>query len=551
MSGMSGIVRLANAITVAGASRARARLALALRDPATSQARILHRILRGAEHGAYGRAFGFARVRNAADFAERVPLVEHHDLAPWIDRIAAGETGVLTGAPVRFMEPTGGSSGYLKLIPYTDALLGEFSAATLPWMSDLLTRRPAIARGSAYWAITPPSRLATRTDGGVPVGMPDDADYFPALLRPLLRRTLAVSASVARTDQIGTCRYLTLLALLRSTDLSLISVWSPSFLTLLVGALDESWDRLLRDLEHGTVSQPLPRALAARLVRAHPARPHIARALRARFGTSAPRDLGAIWNRLALISCWIEGSAASAMPAVRARFPTVEVQGKGLLATEGVVSIPLFDAPWPVLAAASHYLELLDPRDGRAVPIHLADAGGVYEVALTTGGGLHRYRLRDLVRVEGFHHRTPMVSFQGRGDRASDLAGEKLTPALVERAIADALHDSASDTPFAMLSPALLPSPHYRLFIEAEPGQAVEVASALDDRLRGAYHYALCRTLGQLGPVEAVSIHNGHRRYERACAERGQRSGSVKPPALECSIDLDAVFGATPQLVSQ
>ncbi|MDB4887358.1 MAG: autotransporter [Gemmatimonadetes bacterium] len=548
---MSGLTRLANAVTVAGAARSSVRLSAALREPAAAQGAVLERILRGARHSEYGRAHRFARLRGAADFAEGVPLVEHDDLVPWIDRIAAGEANVLTRAPVRFMEPTGGSSGYMKLVPYTDALLGEFSAATLPWLHDLLTRRPALARGRAYWAITPPSRLATSTAGGLAVGMPDDADYFPALLRPLLRRTLAVPASVGRTGPIGTCRYLTLLALLGAPDLAMVSVWSPSFLTLLVDALDESWERLLRDLEHGTVSLPLPRAVAVRLGRDLPAQPRVAQQLRARFGDHAPQDLGEVWEQLALISCWTEGNAWTALQGVRARFPGVEVQGKGLLATEGVVSIPLFDAPWPVLAVTSHYLELLDPRDLRAVPVHLAEVGATYEVALTTGGGLHRYRLRDLVRVEGFHHRTPMISFQGRADRASDLAGEKLTPALVERAIADALHDTGIAVAFAMLAPSPAPAPHYRLFVEGTPTEAAEVANALDRRLGDAHHYALCRALGQLGAIEGVAVRDGHRRYEGACADRGQRCGSIKPPALEATLDLDQVFDVPPLLVAK
>ena len=548
---MSGLALLANTVTAAAAAPARARLEAALRDPGAAQGAILRRILRGVEHSEYGRRVGAAGIRDGADFAARVPLVEFDDLAPWIERIARGDQRVLTSAPVRFMEPTGGSSGYLKLVPYTDALLAEFGAATMPWLFDLLTRRPALRGGRAYWAITPPSRRETHTAGGLAIGMQDDADYFPAPLRALLRRSLAVPGAVARTGQIGTCRYLTLLALLGASDLRLISVWSPSFLTLLVQALDEAWDRLLHDLERGTISVPLPRAAALRLARELPAQAARARALRARFGPRPPEDLGQLWKQLALISCWTGGHAATALRAVDARFPRVEVQGKGLLATEGVVSIPLFGAGAPALAITSHYLELLDPRDGRTVPLQLADTGGSYEVALTTGGGFLRYRLRDLVRVEGMLHRTPMVSFMGRADCASDLAGEKLTPGLAERAIADAMAATGVNAAFVMLAPALHPSPHYRLYVEGTAQEAHRLGSAVERELGRAHHYALCRTLGQLAPVQGVGVHDGHRRYERACAERGQRSGSVKPPALECGIDLAVALGSEPLVAAR
>ncbi len=334
---------------------------------------------------------------------------------------------------------------------------------------------------------------------------------------------------------------------LAAPDLALISVWSPSFLTLLAGALDEHFDQLLHDLEHGTVDISLDSALAARIARELPARPVLARSLRRRFGRSAPDDLGLLWDRLALISCWTEGHAARALARVRERFPRVEIQGKGLAATEGVVSIPLFGAAAPVAALASHYLEFLDPRDGRASPAHALDVGGTYEVALTTGGGLHRYRTRDLVRVEARLHRAPLLSFQGRADKASDIAGEKLTPGLVERAIDEAARATGGAPTFAMLVPSWTPSPHYRLYVDTHEGAARDLAVALDRELSAAHHYGLCRALGQLGPVRGVGVREAHRIYEEACARRGQRAGSIKPPALDSTPGWESVFERTPE----
>jgi hypothetical protein len=217
---------------------------------------------------------------------------------------------------------------------------------------------------------------------------------------------------------------------------------------------------------------------------------------------------------------------------MRRRFPGVEVQGKGLLATEGVVSIPFGDGA-PVAAVTSHYLEFLDPRDGRSCRLDEVEVGGTYEVALTTGGGLYRYRLRDLVRVDGLLHRTPRLTFVGRADRASDIAGEKLTAALVERALGAAARAAGVSPSFAMLAPAWTPAPHYRLYVDAPASDAAGLAAALDRELRGAHHYALCRSLGQLGPVHGVAVSAGARIYERACEERGQRAGAIKAPALE------------------
>lgn len=538
---MSVLPLVANLATVAGGFRARARFRHALRDPRAAQLKILLRILRANASSRYGRLHGFDRVANERDYAERVPLVDYETLRPWIDAAARGEAGVLTTAPIRFMEPTGGSSGMLKLVPYTAALLEEFSAATMPWICDLMLQRPSLMRGRAYWSITPPGRHPMQTAGGIPIGASDDAEYFPAPLRALLRKSLAVPAVVSLAPDVATCRYLTLRALLAVPDLALISVWSPSFLTLLADAVDENWLPLLHDLARGGITPPVAPDLRARFSQATPPRPDLARALRRRFGRHAPQDLGLLWRRLALISCWTDSSAARALGGVRSRFPGVEVQGKGLLATEGVVSIP-FGGGAPVAAVASHVLEFLDPRDGRPYRADQLDVGGTYEVALTTGGGLYRYRLRDLVRVDGRLYRTPRLTFVGRADRASDIAGEKLTAPLVEHALGAAARAAGVRATFAMLAPVWTPTPHYRLYVEAAAPDAAGLAIALDRELRGAHHYALCRSLGQLGPVRGVSVRDGERTYERACAERGQRAGAIKPPALESTPGWERYF---------
>lgn len=547
---MSAGARIASALYRAAAAPASARFARALRDPTAAQAAILQRILRENRDTDFGREHGFAEIRTAADFRARVPVRDFAELEGWIRRACDGESNVLTAAPVRFVEPSGGTSGLSKEVPYTASLLAEFSAATMPWIADMLANRPALRGGQAYWAVSPPSRRRERTAGGVPVGMEHDSDYFPPLVRALLDRSLGVPRAVSRIPDLAACRRVTLRALLAMPELAMISVWSPSFLTLLAGALDEEWDALLGEMESGRVAAGLAPDLRAELERALPARPALATSLRRRFGRRAPEDLGAVWPRLTLISCWADGHAPRALEGMRRRFPRVEVQGKGLLATEGVVSIPLFRAEAPVAAVTSHYLEFLPDGDtDSAVGVHELEPGATYEVVLTTGGGLYRYRLKDRVRVEGRLDRTPTLRFVGRADRASDLAGEKLTPELVEHVLASAAAEIGIHPPFALLAPSWGEPPRYRLYAQAAPDDVRALAAAVERTLIGAHHYALCRALGQLGPIEGVAVTDGERVYERVCTARGQRAGSIKPPALDAGTEwADAFAAPEPQL---
>jgi hypothetical protein len=542
---VSAGARIASALYRAAAAPASARFARALSDPAPAQAAILRRILHQNRETEFGRAHGFASIRTAADYRSRVPVRDFDELRAWTDRAGDGQPNVLTAAPVRFVEPSGGTSRLSKEVPYTQPLLDEFSAATLPWIADMLRGRPALRGGQAYWAVSPPSRRRERTAGGVPVGMEHDSDYFPPFMRALLDGLLGVPRAVSRIPGLAACRRVTLRALLAMPELAMISVWSPSFLTLLAAALDEEWDGLLREMESGRLSADLDPGLRTELEGALPARPERARQLRRRFGRRAPEDLSAVWPRLALISCWADGHARRALDGMRRRFPGVEVQGKGLLATEGVVSIPLFRADAPVAAVTSHYLEFLPDGDAAdAVGVHELEPGATYEVVLTTGGGLYRYRLKDRVRVEGWLERTPTLRFIGRADRASDLAGEKLTPELVERVLARAAAESGIHPSFALLAPAWGEPPRYRLYAQAAPDDAHALAAAVERTLLDAHHYALCRQLGQLNSIEGISVTEGERVYERVCTARGQRAGSIKPPALDAGTEWAEAFGA-------
>ncbi|MGZ3457267.1 MAG: GH3 auxin-responsive promoter family protein [Archangium sp.] len=513
----------------------------ALSRPEHAQSECLSRVLRAVRDTAQtARVPGFPLVRTAREFQDAVPVSTPDSVLADIESLEAGTPRVLTREPVLRFEPSGGSSGASKYVPVTRGLLGEFHRALAPMLFDLLHARPAVRAGPSYWSISPIGRKKGRTPGGIVVGSAEDSAYFPRFLQPLLSRVFAVPGAVAHLPDVESCRYVTLWFLVACEDLALLSVWNPSFLTLLMDTLERHGERLAADLELG-VCRPLSEgegidAVLSRM-RFSP-RPDRARVLREalREGLQGSR----LWPRLALLSMWADAQAAhSVAPACR-RFQGVEVQGKGLLATEGVVSLPLFGAPAPVLAVRSHFFEFLDPEhpDARPRLAHELEVGRTYSVLLSTSGGLLRYRIGDLVRVEGFHHATPCLRFMGRADAVCDLVGEKLAATRVSTVLDATLPGvlGGQRPPFAMVAPewdAHAP-PAYRLFLETEVSEArlEEAAHAIERALCEGYHYRYARELGQLGPVRAIRVSEGVRRYEARCIALGQRAGDIKPTDL-------------------
>lgn len=517
----------------------------ALRRPELAQAECLSRVLRSAHGSAQAaRIPGFSLLRSAREFQDAVPFSTPDSVLPDIESLKAGAPRVLTREPVLRFEPSGGSSGASKYVPVTRGLLGEFHRALAPMLFDLLSSRPLLRSGPSYWSISPIGRKKGRTPGGIPVGSVEDSSYFPRFLQPLLARVFAVPGEVALLPDVETCRYVSLWFLVACEDLSLISVWNPSFLSLLMDSLELHGERLVEDLERGVCRPPSGTHTALSRMRFAP-RPRRAALLREalRFGLQGSY----LWPRLSLLSMWTDAQAAHAVGPACRRFQGIEVQGKGLLATEGVVSLPLFDAPAPVLAVRSHFFEFQLPElpDSRPLLAHQLLPGRTYSVLLSTSGGLLRYRLGDLVRCEGFHLSTPCLRFVGRGDSVSDLVGEKLAATRVSSVFDATLVPLLGQRPpFAMLAPEWEGTPSYRLFLESDAPDArlQEAAHAIELALREGYHYRYARELGQLGPVTVQRVTEAVRRYEARCIALGQRAGDIKPTELHRQAGWSAWF---------
>ena len=493
------------------------------RDPAGAQRAILDRLVRAAADTPFGRRHDFASVRDHRDYAERVPVSSWADMARWVDPFDERFDPHGGAIPPSFFEPTSGSSARRKLIPYTSALLAEFQRAVLVWLATLHRACPAIAAGRSYWALSPPFRPSAAspptTPEGVPIGGNGDASYLvDSAAMPLLGSVLGP----AWRDRPGSdWRLATLVSMIEADDLTLISVWSPTFLlSLLAPLLDVDSPDGVRafDALRGELT-PRRRVAVARAV--------------------SSGDIGSLWPRLAVISCWMDGASERYAAVLAERFPTVRFVPKGLLATEGVVSLSYGVAERCPLALDSHFLEFRREGGGVVLADEL-ERGERYQPLLSTGGGLYRYALGDVVEAVEPVDGLTCVRFVGRADARCDLVGEKLDESLV----ATALHDATSGRAAAMLVPDERGDvPRYALLIErAAPCRADRAAVATEGALARIHHYAQARRLRQLGPVVALPVPDIAASLQAAWEATGGRAGDCKPCALVTSASLAAAL---------
>jgi hypothetical protein len=235
-------------------------------------------------------------------------------------------------------------------------------------------------------------------------------------------------------------------------------------------------------------------------------------------------DTRAIWPRLDTISAWTDGASRLYARHLRELFPHAYLQPKGLLATEGAVTIHWAGLAHPVPALMSSVIEFIDDADQP----HLCDElleGIAYRIVITTPGGLYRYDLGDRVRCSGIAAGLPQLEFIGRAELVSDLIGEKLT----EEFVCEVL--GALDVP-ACLVPRPEATPFYELLVQAEPGVVVSMGNRIEKRLCDNPQYAYARAIGQLGPLRPRGVTELLDRMMTAQAQRGRRLADIKPPAL-------------------
>ncbi len=376
----------------------------------------------------------------------------------------------LTRTPPVFYETTSGSTGAKKRIPYTRRLLKSFESMFLLWTHDLLSNSGIpFKTGRIFISISPEIGDAST----------DDRRYLSKGINLLLSPFLAsdITKHKARTGE----EFLLRIAqdLIRARDLEVISVWSPSYLISLLDFMEN------RKTELG-LSEVNPSVL---------------------------------WPELKLISCWTHAQAERPAEHLREKFPKVLIQPKGLLMTEGPVTMPWSEANGCIPLVTETLIEFLDEEE-QFVPMGDLEQGRTYRVVTSSGNGYLRYDTGDLITVTGKFKKVPLLKFVGRAGCSVDLAGEKFSDLLLRKAFRGQPDE-------AIVIPEV---------IAGRAGYAILCGfdSQVDweEKLKSIYHYRFARELGQLRPARLIRVSRPTQAYLRFCQESGMVLGDIKERVL-------------------
>ncbi len=250
-----------------------------------------------------------------------------------------------------------------------------------------------------------------------------------------------------------------------------------------------------------------------------------------------------------MITTWTGGSCGIALNTLKKALPpATTVLELGYIATEFRGSITLPGCNGGGMPTLLHTFFEFVQRDrwdrGERDTVLLDELipGEQYYIIVTTANGLYRYFMNDIVRVDGFFKRTPLIRFVRKGKGVTNITGEKLC----ENQVIEALDRAQKDTGVSMvffMALADAKAARYQLFFEPDNAARFSLealTSRIDAALRALnIEYDQKRASARLGRIEVLQLRAGtHEAHKRFCLSHGQREGQFKPVVLQDKDDL-------------
>jgi len=496
----------------------------ATQNPRAVQLALLDRIVKMQTASGYGRDHRFDTIRDVADFRRQVPVAGYEAFEPYIERMRRGEfEALIAGQQVHMFALTSGTTSSRKYIPVTDAYLDAYRKGWNLWGLKAFRDHPDI-KFRPILQFSSDSH-ETETEAGTPCG---SVTGLTAKTQKKLIQWLYCTPFITSKVKDAAAKYYLVMRLSIPRSVRLLIAANPSTMINLARAGDRDKELLIRDIHDGTLTtkydipDEVRQALRWRL-RAKPARARELQAIADRTGTLYPRDY---WPSECLLGNWTGGSVGAYLRHYPQYFGSMPIRDVGLIASEGRMTIPFADnTPAGILDVTSHFFEFIPEEEGDSLnPTALmADElieGKTYYILPTTAYGLYRYHIRDVVRVVGFHNKTPLIEFLSKGSHFSNLTGEKLSEYHITGAMKQILDELNLKLTTYSVAPCWPDTndgdevPYYGLFIERDElsgqGQGQRLIERLEICLRERnIEYACKRDTLRLGAIRLHLIPNG------------------------------------------
>lgn len=408
------------------------------KDPRKAQERVLLKYLTRNRRTEFGLKYDFSSIKSIGDFRSRIPIGDYEAVRAYVDRMKKGEPNILTADKVVYFGITSGTTGAPKLIPVTKYSDARKNSLMDVWAYYTCMDHPHIVDGKILGVISP--EVKSHTEAGIPYG-PEDGHAYNNLLK-IIKRLYVLPYQAFYIDDYD-ARYYCILRIAMEHNVTTIATLNPGSLILLCQRIPAVAEKAIADIERGTLdaSFDIPariRSVIERTLKPNPKRAAELRGMLKRHGELLPKHF---WPRLDLIECWKGGTVKCYLRQLPNYFGEVAVRDFGCLSTEARSSVPMSDeGAGGVLAVQTNFYEFIPKEDmdkarKRILLCDEVEAGKEYLLVVTTAGGLYRYNIDDIVRVDGFFNKTPIIEFVQKGRNAVSITGEKIYESHINEAV--------------------------------------------------------------------------------------------------------------------
>lgn len=516
--------------------------------PMKTQKRILKRILKKSKNTEYGKKYGFHNIKTPEDFQKSVPLTTYADYEDYVDRmVTKKEKKLLTAYHVSRYCSSSGSVGKPKVLPKTVPDL---------WNMQCLGFSASVA--CAYKHIKKMDKKAKFPDQRGPLVMVltghrledgkmcNGAGQVPLTylksITPFFS-TSPLDILFPENEELIDISYYQLRFALQDRRVSYLGSLVITLLTTMFNYLENNWQMLCDDIEHGTINPNVKTTpeLRKKYEKKFKPMPERASELRSEFEKGfddpiAPR----IWPRLTWAYGMVGANLAVYVDKVRRYIGDIPIHNMGFAAAEGYFAVTVeLNAKDYALVPYSVFFEFLplDASDGM-VPLTLdeVEEGKEYELIVTNHSGLYRYRLEDVIKVTGKYGNAPKVEFLYRLNLGMNIANEKTSTQMIDWAvtqISEATGDRFEGHSF--YADYSTDPPHYVMLVErtdsASPGDKEKYKKLLDENMRACNEkYYKYRRWGMIGNPEVLFLQkNTYADYKELLRSRGIVLNQIKP----------------------
>lgn len=527
------------------------------RSPIGFQAKILLEYLDRNKKTEYGIKYNFSAIRSVEEYQRLVPVNDCETIRPYVERMANGEPNLLTADKVVSFGLTSGTTGKPKLIPITAYSRAKKSGLSDLWAYYIARDHPGILDGKILALISP--EVEGYTQAHIPYGAETGHGYRN--LPWFVKRLYAIPDEVFDIPDYD-ARYYCTLRIGMEHNITTLATLNPSAIILLCQKVEKWQDDIIDDIENGTLNKKLdiPEGIRARIgsrLKPNSKRAGELKTILKEKGKLLPKYF---WPGLLLIECWKGGTVKLYLKELPEYFGDVPVRDFGCLSTEARSSIPMSDyGAGGVLAINTNFYEFIPKEDmgkpsKRFLLCDQLEKGKEYFMVVTTPGGLYRYNIDDIIIVDGFFNKTPMIEFVQKGLHAISITGEKLYESHVNEAVNTALDRNKLFLDFFSATIQWDKPPRYIFLVEFNNDPSNDEKKALlksieEELYKQNAEYLHIRRSQLLGsPILKVVRKGDFDRYRAKKISEGAQDGQFKVPELVQDPDFEKNFNIAEEI---